>query len=41
MRRHFFGGFIAFQEQFSSATANVEASGWAILVWQLSWRHLV
>ncbi|MDD2422465.1 MAG: superoxide dismutase [Heliobacteriaceae bacterium] len=36
----YFGSFEAFQEQFSTAAVNVEASGWAVLVWQPAWGHL-
>lgn len=35
-----FGGFEAFRAQFSAAAINVEASGWAILVWQPQWDRL-
>jgi len=35
-----FGSFLIFQEQFTNAAINVEASGWAILVWQPAWRRL-
>jgi Fe-Mn family superoxide dismutase len=35
-----FGGFELFRTQFSQAAKNVEASGWAILVWQPPWRRL-
>jgi len=36
----YFGSFPAFQEQFSEAAINVEASGWAVLVWQPAWGHM-
>lgn len=35
-----FGSFSVFQEQFTNAAINVEASGWAILVWQPAWNRL-
>lgn len=35
-----FGNFPVFQEQFIDAAINVEASGWAILVWQPAWNRL-
>ncbi|WP_134213670.1 superoxide dismutase [Pelotomaculum propionicicum] len=35
----YFGSFPAFQEQFTEAAINVEASGWAILVWQPAWNR--
>jgi len=34
-----FGSFLIFQEQFTNAAINVEASGWAILVWQPALRR--
>jgi superoxide dismutase, Fe-Mn family len=37
---NYFGSFNLFREQFKSAAENVEASGWGILTWQPSWRHL-
>ncbi|MDF9407127.1 MAG: Superoxide dismutase (Mn/Fe) [Pelotomaculum sp. PtaB.Bin013] len=37
---NYFGSFPAFQEQFSEAATKVEASGWAVLVWQPAWGHL-
>ncbi len=37
---NYFGSFPAFKEQFSAAAVDVEASGWAILVWNSSWRRL-
>jgi Fe-Mn family superoxide dismutase len=40
MINSYFGSFSAFQEQFSNAAANVEASGWAILVWHPAWGHM-
>ncbi len=36
----YFGSFPAFREQFSKAAADVEASGWAILIWHPTWRHM-
>jgi Superoxide dismutase len=36
----YFGNIAVFQEQFSAAAINVEASGWAILVWQPAWGRL-
>jgi Fe-Mn family superoxide dismutase len=36
----YFGSFSAFQEQFSAAAINVEASGWAVLIWQPAWGHM-
>mgnify|MGYP000846265683 FL=1 len=36
----YFGSLSAFQEQFSQAAIRVEASGWAILVWQPAWNRL-
>lgn len=36
----YFGSFAAFKQQFSSAAVDVEASGWAVLVWHPSWRRL-
>lgn len=36
----YFGSLRAFQEQFSAAAIDVEASGWAVLVWQPAWGHL-
>lgn len=35
-----FGGFPAFQEQFGTAAVDVEASGWAVLVWNPAWGRL-
>ncbi len=35
-----FGGFSLFKEQFTNAATDVEASGWAILVWQPAWNRL-
>lgn len=35
-----FGNFNAFRAQFTAAGQQVEASGWAILVWQPYWRRL-
>ncbi|HBF37311.1 MAG TPA: superoxide dismutase [Firmicutes bacterium] len=36
----YFGSIPLFQEQFTQAANNVEASGWAILVWQPAWCRL-
>lgn len=36
----YFGNLPIFQEQFINAAVNVEASGWAILVWQPAWNRL-
>lgn len=36
----YFGSFSTFQEQFSKAATDVEASGWAILVWHPAWGHM-
>ena len=36
----YFGSPDAFWEQFSAAAINVEASGWALLVWQPAWGRL-
>lgn len=33
----YFGNFNAFHEQFTNAAVEVEASGWAVLVWNPSW----
>jgi Fe-Mn family superoxide dismutase len=35
-----FGSFAVFQSQFSAAATEVEASGWAVLVWQPAWGRL-
>lgn len=35
-----FGNFATFRAQFSAAAEQVEASGWALLVWQPPWRRL-
>lgn len=35
-----FGNFAAFRSQFTAAAVQVEASGWALLVWQPYWRRL-
>lgn len=35
-----FGGFEPFKEQFTEAAINVEASGWALLVWNPAWGRL-
>ncbi len=37
---HYFGSLEVFWEQFSAAAINVEASGWALLVWQPAWGRL-
>lgn len=37
---NYFGSIPLFQEQFTEAAINVEASGWAILVWQPAWGRL-
>jgi Fe-Mn family superoxide dismutase len=37
---HYFGNISIFQEQFTEAAINVEASGWAILAWQPAWGRL-
>lgn len=37
---NYFGGFFTFQEQFAAAATDVEASGWAVLVWQPAWERL-
>lgn len=36
----YFGNFNNFKEQFKNATEKVEGSGWGILTWQPTWRHL-
>lgn len=36
----YFGGFPAFQQQFSNAAVKVEGSGWTILTWQPTWQRL-
>ena len=36
----YFGTLAAFWEQFTAAAINVEASGWALLVWQSAWGRL-
>jgi len=36
----YFGNLPVFQEQFTNAAIKVEASGWAILVWQSAWNRL-
>jgi len=36
----YFGSLETFWEQFTAAAINVEASGWALLVWQPAWRRL-
>lgn len=37
---NYFGSFHSFKEQFTSAANQVEASGWALLVWQPAWCRL-
>lgn len=37
---NYFGNFQSFKEQFSAAANQVEASGWALLVWQPAWSRL-
>lgn len=36
----YFGSLAVFWEQFNTAAINVEASGWALLVWQPAWGRL-
>lgn len=36
----YFGSLEAFWQQFTAAAINVEASGWALLVWQPAWGRL-
>jgi len=36
----YFGDLAVFWEQFNAAANNVEASGWALLVWQPAWGRL-
>ena len=36
----YFDSLAAFWEQFTAAAINVEASGWALLVWQSAWGRL-
>lgn len=36
----YFGNFSAFEDQFSAAAEKVEASGWAVLIWQPAWRRM-
>lgn len=36
----YFGSLTVFGEQFTAAAINVEASGWALLVWQPAWGRL-
>lgn len=36
----YFGSLAVFWEQFTAAAINVEASGWALLVWQSAWGRL-
>lgn len=36
----YFGNMDAFKQQFQKAAEKVEASGWAILIWQPAWRRL-
>lgn len=37
---NYFGSLAVFCEQFKAAAINVEASGWALLVWQPAWGRL-
>lgn len=37
---NYFGNLQSFKEQFSAAAIQVEASGWALLVWQPAWSRL-
>lgn len=37
---YYFGNFLNFREQFTKAAEQVEASGWAVLIWQSAWRHM-
>ena len=37
---NYFGSLAVFGEQFKAAAINVEASGWALLVWQPAWGRL-
>jgi Fe-Mn family superoxide dismutase len=37
---NYFGGFPAFQQQFTNAAIKVEGSGWTILTWQPTWQRL-
>lgn len=37
---NYFGSPVRFWEQFTAAAINVEASGWAVLVWQPAWGRL-
>jgi len=37
---NYFYSFPIFKEQFSAAAVDVEASGWAVLVWNPSWKRL-
>ncbi|WP_027365317.1 superoxide dismutase [Desulfotruncus alcoholivorax] len=36
----YFGGFSNFKDQFTAAAEKVEASGWAVLIWQPAWRRM-
>ncbi|MTI83821.1 MAG: superoxide dismutase [Firmicutes bacterium] len=36
----YFGSMDAFRQQFIEAAINVEASGWAVVIWSPSWNHL-
>ena len=36
----YFGNFPVFKEQFGTAAVDVEASGWAVLVWNPAWGRL-
>lgn len=40
MINSYFGSIPIFQEQFTDAAIDVEASGWAILVWQPAWNRM-
>jgi len=36
----YFGSLDAFRQQFIEAAIKVEASGWAVVIWNPSWNHL-
>jgi len=36
----YFGSFPVFKEQFSEAASQVEASGWAVLIWHPAWKRM-
>jgi Fe-Mn family superoxide dismutase len=38
--KSYFESIPRFQEQFTAAATNVEASGWTVLVWQPAWNRL-